>query len=388
MYKVRQDYILIALILLLILLGLATLCSASFLFAANHPLRFKNGWSPLVSNLIACGIMLAVFPFTALLSLDKLKNGKVVIFLVALTILLNILPTVSLFQKINHRKGIDVMRWIVLKANGKEFLSFQPSELFKVALPLYLAYILDKNQDRLNSFAYGFLPPVIITTLFCGLVLWQSNFSEAVLILIISLVICFVAGIRLGWFCLGLTVPFPIVYLLLTLDKEGRWYQRFISYISKKQDLSGADYQISMGLKAIREGGFWGKGIGQGTLKVRIPEVHGDFVFAAYIEEFGLLGVLVYLLLIGAFVYIGCVTAFRSRDRFKQLLAFGLVTAIAVQTLTNIAVVVKLIPTTGIPLPFVSSGGSSLLMTLVASGLLVNISRSNIKSGIGGHYVR
>ena len=379
MYKLRQDYILIALILLLTLLGLVTLYSASYLLP-----RFKSGLTPLVSNLIVFGIMLAVFPITALISLDKLKNGKVVIGLIVFALLLNLIP---IFQKIIQGQVKGVMRWIVLKVNEKEF-SFQPSELFKIALPFYMAYILDKNKNRLNSFFYGPFPSAVITGLFCGLVLWQKNYSEIILILVVSVIISFAAGIRFRWFLLLLFLLILAVFLLFTFGKTGTWHERFDSFINKEKDLFTRNYQPSASLDAIKEGGFWGKGIGQGTYKMGVPEVHGDFVFAAYAEESGLLGVLFYLFLIGAFVYIGYMTAWRSQDRFKQLLAFGLVTTIAVQTLTNIAVVVRLIPTTGIPLPFVSSGGSSLLVTLIVSGLLVNITRCNVKSCIGGRNVR
>jgi cell division protein FtsW len=147
--------------------------------------------------------------------------------------------------------------------------------------------------------------------------------------------------------------------------------------------------QIDFSLEAVKAGGFWGKGIGQGTLKIRMPEVHGDFVFASFVEESGFLGVLLYLALIGVFAGMGSVVAWKSSNRFIQILAFGLVTPIVIQTLLNIAVVVHVIPTTGVPLPFVSSGGSSLLVTLCAAALLVNITRRHIKSeGMGGEYAR
>jgi len=382
MHKLRLDYIYIALILLLTLLGLVTLNSASYLTAINQA-RFEDGWAPLLGNLLMCAIMLVGFPFMALMPLKWLQNRKVVIFLLFLTVIVNMIPPlISLIQHKNSGgQGSSIGRWIVIRTANRDF-SFQPSELIKIMLPLYLAYIFDRNKDRPNSFAYRVFPPAIITALFCGLVLWQSNYSEAVLIFAIGLVICFVAGIHLKWICLGLFLPVPFVYVLITLDKGGRWYERWLDF------LSGPNDQVRMSLNAIKEGGFWGKGIGQGTLKTKVPEVHGDFVFASYAEESGLLGIIFFLFLIGAFIYIGYLTAYRSQDRFRQLLAFGLITPIAIQTLVNIAVVVFMIPTTGIPLPFVSSGGSALLATLIASGLLVNLTRNNVKSDIGGLNVR
>jgi cell division protein FtsW len=250
-----------------------------------------------------------------------------------------------------------------------------------VSLPLYLAYILDKNKNRLGSFFYGPLPPVLVTVAFCFLVLRQSNFSEAALIALISMVICFVSGIRLRWFVLALALMILVGYQLTFGDPEGRWYERIKNFISKVPDEYGEKYQSDLSLEAIKTGGFLGKGIGQGTLKIRMPEVHGDFVFASFVEESGFLGVLFYLVLMGFFAWIGYKVAWQSNDRYYQLLAFALVTPIVIQTLLNIAVVAKIVPTTGVPLPFVSSGGSSLLATLISAALLVNITRRYVLMG-------
>jgi cell division protein FtsW len=373
-----------AAILLLMLLGLVILYSASFLFASNQPSRFDSGWAPMSSNIIAILIMILLFPILTMVNLEWFKKGWVVFFILLLTVILNMLPFFPFFQKANHRPGIDAMRWIFFKFPGQRSLSFQPSELIKVALPLYLAYILDKNRDRLNNFFYGPLPPVVVTGIFCLLVLRQSNFSEAALIALISRVICFVSGIKLRWFAAVLALMVLVGYQLVFGDPEGRWYERVQNFVSKAPDQYGEKYQSDLSLEAVKAGGFWGKGIGQGTLKVRMPEVHGDFVFASFVEESGFLGVLFYLLLLGFFAWTGYGVAWKSDDRYYQLLAFGLVSCVVIQTLLNIAVVAKIVPTTGIPLPFVSSGGSSLLETLIGAALLVNIARRYVL--MGGKY--
>ena len=375
----RYDFILIAVILLLTLFGLVTLYSASYLFALNQPQRFTNGLAPLIGNFTACALMIVIFPILALVKLEWLKKGWMVILLLLLTIGFNILPFLKPFQRNDY-----AMRWITLR----DGISFQPSELIKVVLPLYLAYILDKNSEKLDSFVYGPLPPVLVTALFCTLILIQSNLSDAVLIALTSMIICFIAGIRLRWFALVLLAIVPVVHRLIFSNKDGRWYQRIASFFSKEQSSPELRTQIDFSLEAIKSGGFWGKGIGQGTLKIRMPEVHGDFVFASFVEESGFLGVLIYLVFMGVFAGIGYLVAWRSSNRFIQLFAFGLVTPIVIQTLLNIAVVVHIIPTTGVPLPFVSSGGSSLLVTLVSAALLVNIARRHVKSeSMGGRYV-
>jgi cell division protein FtsW len=367
-------------VLLLTLLGLVVLYSASYLFALNQPYRFKSfisrffpaitsGWVPLVSNIIACTIMLVVFPFLALIRLEWLKNGKVIFVLVLFTSVVNLLPL--LFSG-----GSGAGRWIISRS---ALLSFQPSELIKVVLPLYMAYILDKNNDKLTDPKYGPLPPALLTFVFCALVFAQSNLSDVILILATGVIICFVAGIRMGWFLplLGL-IPLGIWYI--TSNKEGRWYRRIASHFSTEMDPHGEHHQIMESMEAIQSGGFWGKGIGQGTMKISIPEVHGDFVFAAFAEETGFLGVLFYVLLIGVFAFISYRVASLTKNRFNRLLAFGLVTPIVLQSLVNVAVVAKLVVSTGVPLPFVSSGGSSLLVTLASSALLVNICRRYVLS--------
>jgi len=385
----RYDYILVAAVLLLTSLGMVTLYSASYLFAANQPLRFRDGWAPLFGNFWACVIMVALFPTLALIKLDWLKKGWVIVSVVMVTAALNVLPFLEFFQKTTHRQGVDAMRWIALKHGGRDLVNFQPSELIKVALPLYLAYILDKNKDKLDKFVYGPLPPVLLTALFCILVLFQSNFSEAALIALTSLIICFAAGIRLRWFAVALLLLALVSYGLIIGNPEGRWYQRIANFGMQERDPTDTGYQITLSIEAIKSGGFWGKGIGQGTLKMRMPEVHGDFVFASFAEESGFIGVFLYLLLTAVFAGICYLSAWKSRNRYTQLLAFGLVTPIAVQTLLNIAVVANLIPTTGVPLPFVSSGGSSLLMTLSGAALLVNVTRQQIISEeMGGVYAR
>jgi cell division protein FtsW len=381
----RYDFFIIAAILLLMLLGLVILYSASFLFASNQPSRFDSGWAPMSSNIIALLIMILLFPILTMVDLEWFKKGWVVFFILFLTVTLNMLPFFRFFQKVNHRPGVDAMRWIFIKFPGQT-LSFQPSELIKVALPLYLSYILDKNRDRLNNFFYGPLPPVLVTTVFCFLVLRQSNFSEAALIALVSMVICFISGIQLRWFAAVLVLMILVGYQLTMGDPEGRWYERIKNFISKTPDEYGEKYQSDLSLEAVKSGGFWGKGIGQGTLKVRMPEVHGDFVFASFVEESGFLGVLFYLALLGFFAWTGYSVAWRSDDRYYQLLAFGLVTSVVIQTLLNIAVVGKIVPTTGIPLPFVSAGGSSLLATLIGAALLVNLTRRYVL--MGGKYAR
>jgi cell division protein FtsW len=344
----------------------------------NQPQRFASGWDPLSGNFVACILMLALFPILALIPLEWLKKGWLVFSLVVITTALNVLPFLKPF-----RKEDSAMRWVILKKG----IGFQPSELIKIALPLYLAYILDKNREKLNSFIYGPLPPLVVTSVFCALVMIQSNFSDVVLIALTSMVICFVSGIRARWFVLALLIIIPVTYKITLSNPDGIQYRRIHTFLSKEESPPELRTQIDFSMEAIKSGGFWGKGIGQGALKIRMPEVHGDFVFASFVEETGFLGVLFYLVLVGVFAGISYTIAWLNKDRFIQILAFGLVTPIIIQTLMNIAVVAHIIPTTGVPLPFVSSGGTSLLVTLASAALLVNMARRYVKSDDrGGRY--
>jgi cell division protein FtsW len=155
--------------------------------------------------------------------------------------------------------------------------------------------------------------------------------------------------------------------------------QRLLAFIEPDKDLMGAGYQVHASVLTLLSGGFWGKGLGSGTRKIAsVPEVHSDFIFSAYGEEFGFFGVAFLFGLFALFAYRGFVTGWRSDDTFKRLLAYGLTAMIVSQALLNLAVVVGAIPATGVPLPFFSAGGSSLATTLLMVGLLLNISRKPI----------
>ena len=368
----RYDYILIVCVLLLAVLGLVTLYSASYLFALNQPHRFSDGGlAPLRSNLWAFGIGMVFFIFILKSGLDSLKRRGVVMVLVLFTLAVNLVPFLKPFQMPSaDGESARIFRWVFLRFGGRIF-SFQPSEMIKIVLPLYLAYILDKKKGSYDSMPRVLLPSVFWTGLFCTVVLLQGNFSETMFLAIIALVVCFVGGMRLREIFAVLLVLIIFVFLLYTNDSEGKIKSRIDDFSRRK------GYQVELSLDAVKSGHFLGKGIGQGTLKVKTPEIHGDFVFASFAEESGFLGVLLYFALFGFFVCIGFREAWRNQSRFSQLLGIALVTAVVTQTLMNLAVVAGLIPVTGVPLPFISSGGSSFLMTLVSAGLIVNVSRQN-----------
>jgi cell division protein FtsW len=357
-----EEHFLVFSVLLLTGFGLVTLYSASYAFADRF---FQDGPLHFVSRqLKAGGAGIVMFLIASRVNLDAIRRLIKVLVIFALVLcVLTFVPGVG-----NIKNGAS--RWITLPLGW----TFQPSELAKVALPLYLAHILDKKNSGLDNFTAGVLPPVLITALFFIIIYLQNNFSTAVFLAVNALVIFFLAGFRLRYFFSAIIMLLPLAGLLI-LSKEHR-LRRLISFIKPEWEPQGAGYQVKNSVKAIVSGGLWGKGLGQGTKKIAsIPEVHSDFIFSAFSEELGFLGVAAVFVLFGVFAFLGYRGALRAPGMFRRLMAFGLVTTIISQVMVNVAVVSGVLPATGIPLPFFSAGGSSLTVTLLMAGLVVNVCR-------------
>jgi cell division protein FtsW len=354
------DHVLIASIVVLLGAGLVTLYSASTSFGERF---MENRFYFIFRQLRYGAIGVVLFIIASVIPLKFVR--ALVPFGVVLAIVLCMLTFVP-YVGISKN---GAARWIGIKD-----FSYQPSELVKLMLPLYLAHIFDKNQKRIDSFARGILPPTLISTLFFLLIYMQNNFSTAVFITVNALIMFFMAGVKFRYF-LGAAVILVPVCTLLVLTSSHRLL-RVISYIWREEDPLGAAYQLRSSVISIGSGGIWGRGLGKGVQKITsVPEVQSDFIFSAYAEEMGFAGVLLFYLIFLLFAVRGYRTALKQEDTFKRLLAFGLVTMITSQALINIAVVAGVLPVTGIPLPFFSAGGSSLATSLVIAGLIVNVSR-------------
>jgi cell division protein FtsW len=360
--KFQADHVLIACVFLLVGVGLATLYSASYAFGERF---FKSGLYFFSRQVIYCLIGLAAFFAASWVKLSTLR--KFIVPMVVITLVLCALP---LAPGVGVTKN-GASRWIRVTAST----TFQPSELVKLILPFYLAHIFSKKQERINSLISGILPPAMITVLFGVLIYLQNNFSTSVFLAINALFIFFIAGVRYRYFICGAIVLIP-TSAFLVLSKEHR-LRRIISFFMPDWEPQGAGYQVHSSLNSIGSGGLLGKGFGQGTRKIAsVPEIHSDFIFSSFSEETGLVGVLLFYALFAVFTVHGYRAALKCRDMFRRLLGCGLVTMISSQALLNIAVVSGALPATGVPLPFFSAGGSSLAVTLVIAGLIVNISRN------------
>ncbi len=272
--------------------------------------------------------------------------------------------------------GIGVLangsrRWLNLAG-----MSFQPSEFAKFAMIVYMANALCNKGERVRRFFTGLLPVLLVPGVMFLMILEQPNLSTAGSILIVAFVMVAVAGARvhhlgvlgLGGMALGLYYAWSEPYRR----------ERLLSFRDPFAQMSDEGYQLSQSLIAFGSGGLFGMGLGQGRQKTAyLPYPESDFIFASIAEDFGLVGCLCVVALFLAFVYAGLRVALRCPDRFGSLLAAGITAMIGVQAFLNMGVVVGILPTTGLPLPFFSAGGTSVAIFMAAVGVLLNISRED-----------
>lgn len=356
----KIDMPFVILVLILCGLGMTTLYSGTVGYANRlfgDPLYFIKRQA---LNLIAGICVLFV---SASVNFDAVR--KRLPALLVFTIILSLMPFIP---------GIGISRNGASRWINLGFSTFQPSELIKIVIVIYLAHIFAKKHDRLDEPEVSVYPAAMVTFLFTGLVYLQNDFSTAFFILLVSLSIFFLAGVSIFFFIKLCLVCIPFL-LLMILSKEYR-VERILSFFRPGDDPLGAGYQVNASINALREGGFWGRGLGNGIKKIAsIPEVQSDFIFAVWGEEMGFIGVFLYICLLCLFAWRGFLVSMKCNDRFRSLLAFGCTVVILLQSLLNCSVVVRLLPATGIPLPFFSSGGSSLLITLCLCGCIINVSR-------------
>jgi cell division protein FtsW len=253
-------------------------------------------------------------------------------------------------------------------------LSFQPAEMAKLAVVLFLASYFARRQDRLDSFLDGFLPPLLMTGLMAGLIILQPNFGTAIVLLITAAMIFFAGRARIGHLLGTAAVAVPALLLLMWTSSHGR--TRLMALVDPSQVSARATYQLAQSFYALGPGGWIGVGLGNSMQKLFfLPEPHNDFIFAIVGEELGFVGAVAVVALFALFLWRGTRAAVRAADPYAGYLAIGVTSLIVGQAVLNMAVVSGLLPTTGVPLPFLSFGGSSLVITLFAVGILLNVSR-------------
>jgi cell division protein FtsW len=239
---------------------------------------------------------------------------------------------------------------------------------------MFLASYFARRQDRLDSFLDGFLPPLLMTGIMAGLIIVQPNFGTSVVLLVTAMMMFFVGNARISHLCATAAAGIPTLLFLMWMAPHGR--ARLMALWNPAQASSRATYQLDQSFYALGPGGWLGLGLGNSMQKLFfLPEPHNDFIFAIVGEELGFVGALAVVGLFVVFLWRGVRAAVRASDPFAGYLAMGVTSLIVGQAVINMGVVSGLLPTTGVPLPFLSFGGSSLVITMFAVGILLNVSR-------------
>jgi cell division protein FtsW (lipid II flippase) len=260
-------------------------------------------------------------------------------------------------------------RWIVVGG-----FSFQPSELAKMTLILYLAHIFSKKGYDIKDFKRGLLPPLVVVVVFLVLTLMQNDYSTMIFLAVLALGMFFVAGLQNRYFIILGTVGLPLSIIYLFLEEYR--VLRILNFLNPFRDPTHSSFQILSSLRTLGEGGLWGGGLGAGVRKLGgLPDVQADYILANVGEEVGFLGILIVFTLFSLLFYRGVRISFSHKNMFYKYLGLGISFSIFLQFLLNAGVVVGALPATGIPLPFFSAGGSSLLITLLMMGVLLGLSR-------------
>ncbi|MDY6842462.1 MAG: putative lipid II flippase FtsW [Thermodesulfobacteriota bacterium] len=268
-------------------------------------------------------------------------------------------------------------RWLSLAS-----ITFQPSEIAKFATILYLAYSLAKKEDTIKKFTIGILPHILVMILMALLILSEPDLGCVIMIFAVTITMLFISGTRISHIIFLLVCALPCVfYQLITvsyrLDRVNAFIYAFINPWKHAKDIG---YQLLQSLIAVGSGGITGKGLGNGTQKLfYLPEPHTDFIFAIVGEEVGWVGSTLLVFLFALFGFLGTKIALKAQDLFNTYLAFGITSLIIIQAFTHFGVTLGLLPTTGITLPFISYGGTSLVMNLFFVGILLSISRSSTR---------
>ena len=358
--RVGADKWLFGVVLLLVLFGLVEVFSASAVMAKA---TVGSPYSYVAKQ--ALWALLGMVALVVLMQVDyrKYNNPKVVLPAVAIELLL--LLVVFAMHDSHHTH-----RWI--RFGG--LFTFQPSELAKPALVLFLAYFLQNHVHVIDDLKGTILKAIAIPAVLIVLVAGEPDLGTAIVLAAVTALMLFLAGARVRHLLIPAIPAVPVLgYMLFMVPWR---LARMKVFLNPEADPKGAGFHILQSLIAVSTGGLHGLGLMEGRQKLfYLPEPHTDFIFANVCEELGLIGA---ILLAAAFVFVGyrgLRAAVLSTDPFARFLAFGLTTAILVQAFFNMSVVIALLPTKGIPLPFISSGGTSVFITLASMGVLLNITR-------------
>ena len=365
------DHVLLFLTLCLVAIGILMVYSSSSMLAFE--LYKEDSFRYLKVQLIA-----SVLGFIGMMCASRFpyqhyeRHAKKILLFSLVGMLLVFSP---LGYSVRSATGGEFSRW--LRIGGAQF---QPVEIAKLGLIIYICQFLQQKRNKIHTFLRGMLPSLLILTIVFLLLFKQPDFGSAVLLCATVLVLLFAGGARVWPIVCLCIVACLLFYVAILLDPYK--LQRVQDYVQSLKSPYSGSYQVSLSLNSLALGGVLGTGIGESIYKLfYLPYPHTDFIFAIIGEELGFIGSMVVILLFMLLVWRGIYIAQRVKDRFAGLLAIGITTLIGTQALVNIGVVAGVLPTKGITLPFISYGGSSLLISMVSIGILLNISRK-VNAGI------
>ncbi len=360
------DFLLLSIVVALVSLGIVMVYSASFVVAGQ---KFADNYHFLKKQALAAGIGFFLLFFAARTDYHRWQKLAWLLVLLSIILLAFLILPVPGFRR---EAGVPA-RWLRFFS-----FSFQPAELAKFSLVVYMARSLVKKGEMVQNFVHGLLPHFIVLGFFFVLVFKQPDFGTGVIFCMLVFLMLFVGGARilhLGGIILG-TLP---IFLFLALQANYR-KERLLAFLNPWHDPGNTGFQIIQSFLAFGAGKIWGLGLGEGRQKLfYLPEVHTDFIFSVIGEELGLMGVAAVIALFFFLTLRGWQISLWASDLFGRYLGLGLVAMIAMQSLMNMGVVLGLLPTKGSPLPFLSYGGTSLIINLMAIGILENISSQGLR---------
>ncbi len=352
---------------ILIAIGIVMVYSASAIYAHEY---LKDSAYFLKRHLIYLSLGIIVSLWVMSIDYNSIKKYiKPVLMVSFILLILVLIPGIG-------REVAGARRWFRFST-----FSFQPSQVVKLVLILYIADVLSRKQSEIRSFFHGFLPPMIILGVSVGLILLQPDLGTAVVIASVVYMMLFIAGIRLFHLVPLLVSSLPILGVII-LAKPYRM-KRILAFLNPWGDPQGIGFQIIQSYIALGSGGLSGVGLGQSRQKLfYLPGAHTDFIFSIIGEELGLVGTASIALLFMTFLWLGIRIAIRSKDLFGHLAALGIVLMIGLEAIINIGVATGSMPTKGLPLPFISYGGSSLIFDMMGVALLLNIAKHSEKAQV------
>ena len=357
--KLKSDRILFTAAVLLVCVSVVMVYSASAALAFD---RFGQAYMFLTRQ--ALWTLLGLVGLAVAMRIDY-RSYRNEAFIWSLAGVVGVFLVLVLFREpVNGAR-----RWLNLGGLG-----IQPSELAKVAAVLFTALTLERRMHRIDELRYSLLPIAIVVGAMSGLILLQPDMGTAVSLLLVVGTMVFAAGLNYRYIVGAALAAVPVLYFVIISAPYRQ--RRLLAFWDPWADPLGEGFQLIQSLIAVSTGGVFGRGLMGGVQKLFfLPEPHTDFIYAVISEELGLAGATTVLICYCVIAWRGVRIAMRAQDAFGSFLALGLTTMISVQALVNISVVLGLLPTKGIPLPLVSSGGSSLLISLVGVGMLLNVSQ-------------